>query len=209
VQNSKVFQLRRFGGEGRERRQLVQLIVTVVSAGAAVAGVAFGVWRHFVSRKTSELRYEISQLADYKVPAQFLKSLSRAPITISIESTGTKAAENTKLAVKTRFPIDECEVQPAELKPTVFTNEVHLDAGRLNPGQSVRVFIACNGDPALDQLENSEITHAEGAALSKAQRSKESRPEVQIQIFVMLTALMTALIVVLLVAILAGFPTKL
>jgi hypothetical protein len=173
---------------------LVQLIVTVVSTCAAVAGVAFGVWRHFSTRKTSEIRYEISQLADYKVPAQFLRSLSRAPITISIESTGTKAAENTKFAIKTKFPIDECEVQPAELEPAIFTNEVLLDAGRLNPGQSVRVFIACNGDPTLDQIESSEITHAEGAGLSRSQRTKQSRQDCEIKALALLVGLMAALV---------------
>jgi hypothetical protein len=183
---------------------LVQLIVTVVSACAAVAGVAFGVWKHFATRKTSEIRYEISQLADYKVPAQFLRSLSRAPITISIESTGTKAAENTKFAIKTKFPIDQCEVQPAELKPTICTNEVHLDAGRLNPGQSVRVFIACNGDPTLDQIESSEITHAEGTALSRTQRSKEPRQNSEIKALALLLGLMAALVGIL-IGVLAGF----
>ncbi len=140
------------------------LIVTLISAIAGVAGVAFAIWTYFATRRFAEIRYEISQFVDYRIPPSFLRGLLRAPIAIRVESTGNKAAENVTLVVTTKIPIVDYEVEPAELVATVTDNEVRLKMGKLNPGQSVRIFLQCNGDPTLNQVESTEFTHAEGAA---------------------------------------------
>jgi hypothetical protein len=140
------------------------LIVTLISAIAGVTGVAFAIWTYFATRRFAEIRYEISQFVDYRIPPSFLRGLLRVPIAIRVESTGNKAAENVSLVARTKIPIVDCEVEPAASAPARSDNEVRLTVARLNPGQSIRIFLQCNGDPTLDQVASTEFTHAEGAA---------------------------------------------
>jgi hypothetical protein len=140
------------------------LIVTLISALAAVVSVAVAIWTYFATRKVAEVRYEISQLADYQIPASFLEGLPRAPIMLRAESTGNKAAENVTLVLKVKPLIINCHVEPPIHAPSVVNGEVRLCVARLNPGQSVRIFLECNGDPTSDQVESTEFTHSEGSA---------------------------------------------
>jgi len=93
------------------------LIVTLISAVAAVVGVGVAIWTSFATRKIAEVRYEISQLADYQIPASFLEGLPRAPIMLKAESTGNKAAENVSFVLKMRTPIINYHVEPPVYVP--------------------------------------------------------------------------------------------
>ena len=168
---------------------VAMLIITVISTCAGVVGVAFGIWKYFSSRKISEVRYEISQLSDYKIPAEFLEGLARAPIVVRAQSTGTKAAENVVFKIKMRFPVDKCEVDPSGLEIKIANNEVQLSVARLNPGQSVRMFMTCNGDPLLEQVNTFEFTHVDGPArpFASADRTVDSNQ-------ILITALISALV---------------
>jgi hypothetical protein len=80
------------------------------------------------------------------------------------ESTGNKAAENVTFVLKMKTPIINYHVEPPVHVPSVVDSEVRLSIARLNPGQSVRIFLECNGEPTSDQVESTEFTHSEGAA---------------------------------------------
>lgn len=139
-------------------------ILPLVSIGIGIAGFLFGVWTHFTTRKVAEVRYEISQFADYKIPAEFLKEVSKAPVKIRVVSLGNKSAQNVALRFKAKFPIVAYEIDPPELKPKISDNEVRVEVDRLNPRQELNLFITCNGDPSVEQIEALQITHTEGVA---------------------------------------------
>jgi hypothetical protein len=140
-------------------------ILPLVSIGVGIAGFLFGVWAHFTTRKVAKVRYEISQFADYKMPAEFLKEVSKAPVKIRAVSLGNKSAQNVALRLKTKFPIVAYEIDPPELKPKISHNELRFEVDRLNPRQELNLFITCNGDPTVNQIETLQITHSQGVAL--------------------------------------------
>jgi hypothetical protein len=125
--------------------------------------VAVAIWTYFATR-IAEVRYQISQLADYQIPASFLEGLPRAPIMLRAESTGNKAAENVTFVLKVKTLVINYHVEPQIHVLSVVNNEIRLYVARLNPGQSVRIFLECNGDPTSDQVESTEFTHSEGSA---------------------------------------------
>jgi hypothetical protein len=140
-------------------------LLPFLSLFVGIAGFAFAVWTHLSTRRVAEVRYQVSQFADYKMPAEFLKDVSRAPIKIHAVSTGNKSAENVAVRIKTKFPLVAYEFDPPELAPKVADNELRVEIGKLNPQQEFNLFLTCNGDPAIDQVEAVQITHAEGVAL--------------------------------------------
>jgi hypothetical protein len=133
---------------------------------AGSAGFGFAVWTYLASRKIADIRYEVSQFADYRMPSEFLKEVSKAPVKIRAISAGNKAAQNVALKIKTRFPIVACEPDPPELRVKISNNEIRVEIDKLNPHQEPSLFVTCNGDPSVDQLEAIQITHDEGVAQS-------------------------------------------
>ena len=61
--------------------------VSVISALIAFASLSFTVWNYFKTRRFSELRYEISELSDFKIPPAFIEQLTHAPMALRIKST--------------------------------------------------------------------------------------------------------------------------
>jgi hypothetical protein len=140
----------------------------------AAMSLAWNVWTYFQARKTAEIRFEVSELADFKIPGEFLTALSYAPLVIRIESTGNKAAENVILDIATNNAIEKCEVEPSILQPNLTPNRIRLSIDTLNPAQSVRMFVTCVGDPSSKQLSRIELTQKEGQVLPYNHENKPS-----------------------------------
>jgi len=144
------------------------VIVAVVAAVIAFASLAFAIYKHFTTRSFSRVAYEISQVADYGVPVSFLAGVSSAPVSVKFESVGTKKAENIILTLETRSDINNFTATPDNVKLAKKADRhLRVAVPTLNPTQSVRVFLNCKGNPAEDQVDKFELTHAEGAAVNK------------------------------------------
>lgn len=144
------------------------VIVAIVSVVIALVSLTFAVYKHFATRSFARVAYEISQMSDYGVPQSFLEGVNSAPLSVKFESAGTKKAENIILRLKTNSKIISHTVVPAYANAAInSTNELELKINELNPTQQVRIFVNCQGNPAEDQIDEFELTHAEGAAINK------------------------------------------
>ena len=142
-------------------------MVAVLAVVVAVFSLAFGIYKHFSTRKVASLLYEVSQLADYDVPESFLLGLTQALVVLRIDSVGSRMAENVVLRLRTNFPINEHEAKPLHAMIRVDGQDVTADLGEMNPGQSLKLLLYCNGPASEDQLEHIELTHAEGEAINR------------------------------------------
>lgn len=144
------------------------VVVAIGAVAIALVSLGFAIYKHFSNRSFSRVAYEISQMADYGVPASFLAGVSSAPVSVKFESVGTKKAENIILAIETRSDIDNYTTIPDSVKVTKKDDRrIKVAVATLNPTQAVRVFLNCKGNPAEDQVEKFELTHSEGAAVNK------------------------------------------
>jgi hypothetical protein len=144
------------------------VIVAIISVVIALASLVFAIYKHFSTRSFSRLAYEISQVSDYGVPQSFLAGVNSAPLSVKFESVGTKKADNIVLRLKTKSQISNQTTEPNGVQVILSnSNELQLKVGELNPTQAVRLFLNCQGNPAEDQVEKFELTHAEGAAVNK------------------------------------------
>jgi hypothetical protein len=79
----------------------------VISPIITFVALAWAVWTYFKSRRYAELRFQITQIADFAIPRELVKQLApHALISVVLESTGNKAAEHIELNIKTANPID-------------------------------------------------------------------------------------------------------
>jgi hypothetical protein len=136
------------------------ITATEVLVAIAFLTLLFSIFR-YVSRKRARLIYYVFEFSRYGIPDKFL---THAPVAISIENSGTKAAENTVLRVTTKSDIAACQIEPSSFVPTRNDREILVNFGLLNPKQEVKVFINCKGSPLADQVERLELTHSEGEA---------------------------------------------
>lgn len=143
-------------------------IVPIVSALIASGSFAFAIFTYFRTRKFAELRYEITELSDFKIPAAFVQQLGYAPIAVRIESTGNKAAENVFLDLTTTNQIEKYEIEPETFVPAKKPrgNGVQLSIEKLNPAQTLRIFIICSGNPIEKQLGRTSTHSAREAGLT-------------------------------------------
>jgi len=74
--------------------------VAIITSIIAFLGFAFGVYKHFSTRKVACLVYEVSQMSDYGVPDDFLLGMSKAPVTVVVESSGNRRAENVVVKLR-------------------------------------------------------------------------------------------------------------
>lgn len=141
------------------------MIVAIVSVVIGLGGFLFGVYQHFATRKIARIAYEISQIADYGVPDSFISDNLVAPVTINIESVGNKSAEHILLRVKTHSQIIGHELHPPDYDLKIHDTDVKLTIPRLNPTQSARLLMQCDGRASSDQIASFELTHSEGEAV--------------------------------------------
>lgn len=144
-------------------------IVAIVSGLIAVLALLWGIYAHFSMRKVSKLTYEVSQLSDFGVPESFLTDMRHSPVAVTITSRGNKGTENIILRLKTNSPIENCEVSPSTLSIAQDNNELSVQVERLNPSQQIKLFIRCSGEPHLNQINELNLSHAEGAGINESE----------------------------------------
>ena len=161
--------------------------------------IFWGFWIYFRQRKVAELRFQITQLSDFGIPSEFVKELApHALITISLESTGNKAAEHLNLNITAKNSLEKYEVNPKF--PNMHVNigaaneAVRLSIERLNPSQKLKIFLSCGGDPTENQLSGYEFTHSEGKALPLTAPQVSSSPfaNAPFLVFILIVALSMA-----------------
>lgn len=143
------------------------VIVAIITSIIAFLGFAFGVYKHFSTRKVARLVYEVSQISDYGVPNDFLLGMSRAPVTVVVESSGNRRVENVMVEVKTKSEIEKYKVEPEDAEVVVGKDFMKAKARSLNPTQTFKAFLDCSGNPSEDQIESLEVTHSEGVGVNK------------------------------------------
>jgi len=143
------------------------VIVAIIAAIIGFCGLVFGVYKHFSTRRVARIVYEVCQMADYNVPAAFLSDMLSAPITVLVESSGNKQAENVVVQIQTKSEIENCKVEPEDIKPVGGKDFVKIITRALNPTQKVKVFLKCKGNASEDQIKGFEITHSEGLGINK------------------------------------------
>jgi len=139
-------------------------IVSVVIAGFALL---WGIYTHFSMRKVAKLTYTVSQLSDFGVPESFLSDMPRVPLAITVTSRGNKGTENIILRLKTISPIENYEASPANLPINQSGNELSIQSARLNPSQKIKLFLRCAGNPSENQIEELDLSHADGSGINE------------------------------------------
>lgn len=147
----------------------IMLMVSIVSTLVGFAGVVFGIYKHVSSKKEARLVYEISQLSDFGIPNGFLKDVTSAPISIVVENIGNKSAKNIKIKIQTKSSIEKRELHSdnPDSKIDAQKSEVNYIVGEINPSESVKLVLICDGSPYEDQIQGLSITHSEGEAINK------------------------------------------
>ncbi|MEM7221103.1 MAG: hypothetical protein AAF515_22270 [Pseudomonadota bacterium] len=141
--------------------------VALVSAGIAALALIWAVYSHMSTRKVSKLTYELTELADFGVPAEFLCGITHSPVVLTITSRGNAATENIVLNLETTTLIEECDVRPKSAVVSWTERELSLSANKLNPSQQIVVSLKCDGNPAQSQVCSLKLSHSGGAGLPK------------------------------------------
>jgi hypothetical protein len=136
-----------------------------IAIGAAVIALLsflWGIYSHISTRKVAKLFFDVSQISDTEMPQQFLRELSLAPVSIKVESTGTKNAENICLKVETISKIVRFESNLRDIGTLETPNIFNAVLAKMNPSQKFEVLLYCEGKPWENQVANIECTHSEG-----------------------------------------------
>ena len=64
--------------------------ISFLSMTIGFGGLAFGIYKHFSTKKESKIVYEILQLSNFRIPKEFLKGINVSPVAISIKNSGNK-----------------------------------------------------------------------------------------------------------------------
>ncbi len=136
---------------------------TIVAVVIGVLGLLFGIYSHFSTRKVAKLTYEVSQLSDFDVPPSFLQDMPRAPVAVTITSRGNKGTENIVLNMKMNSDLESYEVSPTGAEVSLNGAKLSLHVSRLNPSQTIKLFLRCAGSPSENQIESLDLSHSEGA----------------------------------------------
>ena len=137
-------------------------MVAIISAVIGALGFLFGIYFHYRTYKVAKLTYQISQIFDFGVPWSLLKDMPRAPVAITITSRGGKATENIALHMTIRSDIDNYDVIPSDVGISHDGSTLSLRVSRLNPSESLKLFLRCTGSPAENQVADFNLSHSEG-----------------------------------------------
>ena len=139
---------------------------TIALMGIVIGGLGllFGVYTHFANRKVAKIVYEVSQISNFNVPASFLDDMHSAPVSVTLNSVGSKAAKKIVGEITFCSEINLVQTTPRDIELKVQGNWLSFEVSNLNPSQEVHFSLKVDGNPAEDQIESISITHEEGVA---------------------------------------------
>jgi len=143
---------------------------TIVAIGALVVGVLgflFGIFQHFSNRRVANVIYRVTQLTDFDLPDKFFIPLNAIPITIDVESVGSKKAESVNIRVVTASDITNFEMESGEhFEKEQDTRHIQIRVPSCNPGEKVKVAFQCVKAPAvINYINEITVTHSEGVGV--------------------------------------------
>ncbi len=145
------------------------LVAVMCGFGAVVLGfIGFllGIYTRFVTKKTANLRYSVTQLTDFDLPEGITPLLHSMPFTINIKSVGNKQVENIRVRVLTASKLEEAKVVASEVhEESCEEKAANIVLKVLNPGETIKITGQCTKlDNIRNYIETLEITHREGVA---------------------------------------------
>lgn len=129
-------------------------------------GLVFGIYTHFSTKKTADLRYSITQLTDYDLPEEITDSLRSIPFAIEIKSVGNKQVENIRVRMITSNKLEEIKVMASEEhQESLDEKAANIALQKLNPGETIKITGQCAKLAGIkNYIETLEVTHSEGVA---------------------------------------------
>lgn len=148
---------------------LTVLVAVICGFGALLLGLMgflLGFFTRFVSKKTANLRYSLTQLTDYDLPEGITTLLHSVPFTIEIKSVGNKKVENIRVRLSTSSKLEEVRVMASEEhQESLDEKAANIVFQVLNPGETIKITGQCAKlDAIKNYVETLEITHREGVA---------------------------------------------
>ena len=148
---------------------LTVLVAVMCGFGSLVLGfIGFllGFYTRFVTKKTANLRYYVTQLTDYYLPEGITPLLHSVPFAINIKSVGNKQVENIRIRVLTSSKLEEVDVMASEAhEESCEEKTANIVFQVLNPGETIKITGHCAKlDDIKNYVEMLEITHREGVA---------------------------------------------
>jgi hypothetical protein len=148
---------------------LTVLVAVMCGFGSLVFGVIgflLGSYTRFIARKTANLRYSVTQLTDFALPAGIIPLLHSVPFAINIKSVGNKQVENIRVRVLTSSKLEEVDVIASEAhEESCDEKAANIVVQVLNPGETIKITGQCARLEGIkNYLETLEITHREGVA---------------------------------------------
>ncbi len=148
---------------------LTVLVAVTCGFGALVLGLLgflLGFYTRFISKKTANLRYSVTQLTDYDLPEGMTTLLHSVPFAIEIKSVGNKQVENIRVRMITASKLEEVKVITSEEhQESLDEKSASIVLPVLNPGETIKITGQCAKlDGIKNYVETLEITHREGVA---------------------------------------------
>ncbi len=148
---------------------LTVLVAVMCGFGAVVLGFLgflLGSYTRFISKKTANLRYSVTQLTDYELPEGMTTLLHSVPFVINIKSVGNKQAENIRVRMVTSSKLEEVKVMASEdHQESLEEKAANIVLQVLNPDETIKITGQCAKlDGIKNYMETLEITHREGIA---------------------------------------------
>ncbi len=148
---------------------LTILVAVMCGFGALLLGfIGFllGFYTRFISKKTANLRYSVTQLTDLDLPEEITPFLHSVPFAINIKSVGNKQVENIRVRLLTSSKLEEVGVVASEAhEKSCDEKAANIALKVLNPGETIKITGGCAKlDGIKNYIETLEITHREGVA---------------------------------------------
>jgi hypothetical protein len=148
---------------------LTVLVAVMCGFGSLLFGLIcflLGMYTRFVTKKTANLRYSVTQLTDFDLPEGIAPLLHSVPFAINIKSFGNKQVENIRVRMLTSSKLEEVDVMASEEhEGSCDEKAANLAFKFLNPGETIKITGQCAKLEGIkNYVETLEITHREGVA---------------------------------------------
>ncbi len=148
---------------------LTVLVAVICGFGAlflGLLGFLLGIYTRFITKKTANLRYSITQLTDYDLPEEITTLLHSVPFVIKIKSVGNKQAGNIRVRMITASKLETVKVLASEEhQESLDEKAANIVLRVLNPGKTIKIIGQCAMLEGINNyVETLEITHSEGVA---------------------------------------------